>query len=417
MEKNPIFDLIVIGGGAAGVFTAVNAARLQPSWKIAVLEKSSKLLSKVKVSGGGRCNVTHACFEKRLLATNYPRGTNLAKQYVHHFFTTDTIQWFKERGVTLKTEADGRMFPTTDDSQTIINVLLREANQYKVEFRLNASVEVVVSVENGFEILLADKRKIYATNCCIATGGFPKLSQYEWIRQLGHTIIAPVPSLFTFNAPSHPITQLMGISVPLVKIKIAGTKLMQQGPVLITHWGLSGPAVLKLSAWAARELQACNYQFTIQLNWLEGEHWNATNLSDYFDQQRADHATQLLKNSKLFKLPQRLWEFFLRETGITEDTQFANLTRKQENKLVKLLTDMEISIAGKTTFKEEFVTAGGVSLEEIDPRTMESKRMPHLYFAGEIMNVDGITGGFNFQHAWASGYLAAQAMTAESKYF
>lgn len=414
MEKDPIYDLLVIGGGAAGIFTAVNAARLQPSWKIVVLEKSAKLLSKVKVSGGGRCNVTHACFEKRSLAANYPRGTNLVKQYVHHYFTTDTVQWFEERGVTLKTEADGRMFPITDDSQTIINVLLREANQYKVEFRLNASVEAITCKEREFDIQLADKRTIHATRCCIATGGFPKLSQYEWIRQLGHTIVDPVPSLFTFNAPAHSITQLMGISVPLVKVKIAGSKLMQRGPVLITHWGLSGPAILKLSAWAARELQACNYQFTIQLNWVEGEDWNATTLSDYFDQQRTGHPVQLLKNSKLFKLPQRLWEFFLREAGIAEDTKFASLTRKQENKLVKLLTDMEISIAGKTTFKEEFVTAGGVSLDEIDPRTMESKRVAHLYFAGEIMNVDGITGGFNFQHAWASGYLAALAMTADA---
>ena len=412
MEKNPIFDLIVIGGGAAGIFTAVNAARLQPSWRVLVVEKSAKLLAKVKVSGGGRCNVTHACFEKSSLASNYPRGANLVKQYVHHFFTTDTIQWFEERGVTLKTEADGRMFPTTNDSQTIINALLREANQYKVEFWLSASVEAIKRNEGTFDILLADKRVINALNCCVATGGGPKLSQYEWIQQLGHTIVAPVPSLFTFNAPKHPITQLMGVSVPFVKVKIAGTKMMQRGPVLITHWGLSGPAILKLSAWAARELQESNYQFTIQLNWLEGENWNATNLSEYFDQQRADHATQLLKNSKLFKLPQRLWEFFIREAGIAEDTQFASLTRKQENKLVKLLADMEITIEGKTTFKEEFVTAGGVSLDEIDPRTMESKRAPRLYFAGEIMNVDGITGGFNFQHAWASGFLAAQSMTA-----
>lgn len=413
MEHKPTYDLVVIGGGAAGIFTAVNAARLQPSWKVLVVEKSAKLLAKVKVSGGGRCNVTHACFEKGLLATNYPRGTNLVKQYGHHFFTIDTIQWFEDRGVKLKTEADGRMFPTTDNSQTIIDALLREANLYKVEFRLNASVEVVTPNQGVFDILLADKRMINAANCCIATGGFPKLSQYEWIQQLGHTIVAPVPSLFTFNAPKHSITQLMGVSVPFVKVKIAGTKMLQRGPVLITHWGLSGPAILRLSAWAARELQEANYQFTIHLNWLEGEQWNAANLSEYFDQQRVDHATHLLKNSKLFKLPQRLWEFFIREAGIADDTKFASLTRKQENKLVKLLTDMEISIAGKTTFKEEFVTAGGVSLEEIDPRTMESKRVPHLYFAGEIMNVDGITGGFNFQHAWASGYLAAQAMTAD----
>lgn len=412
MEKNHLYDLIVIGGGAAGIFTAVNAARLQPSWKVLVLEKSSKLLSKVKVSGGGRCNVTHACFDKRQLAAHYPRGEKFVRQYAYHFFTTDTIQWFDERGVKLKTESDGRMFPITNDSQTIIETLLKEASTYGVEFRLNTSVEVIQNKEGKFTIELADKRKIKALYCCIATGGFPKLSQYDWMQQLGHSIVAPVPSLFTFNAPGHAITKLMGISIPLGKVKITGAKMVQTGPVLITHWGLSGPSILKLSAWAARELQACKYEFSIQLNWLEGEGWNASNLGGYFTQQRVDHPTQLLKNSKMFQLPQRLWDFFLKEAGITIDTSFANLPKKQENKLVKLLTDMEMSIHGKTTFKEEFVTAGGVSLQEIDSQTMESKLVPHLYFAGEIMDVDGVTGGFNFQHAWASGYLAAKAMTS-----
>lgn len=412
MEKNPHYDLIVIGGGAAGIFTAVNAARFQPSWKVLVLEKSSKLLSKVKVSGGGRCNVTHACFDKRLLAAHYPRGEKLVKQYAHHFFTTDTIQWFEERGVRLKTESDGRMFPITNDSQTIIETLLKEASKYSVEFRLNASVEAIQPKGEKFAIELADQRKIESSHCCIATGGFPKLSQYDWMKQLGHTIVTPVPSLFTFNAPGHPITKLMGISVPLGKVKITGTKMVQTGPILITHWGLSGPAILKLSAWAARELQASNYEFSIQINWLEGEGWNAASLGNYLTQQRVDHPTQLLKNTKMFQLPQRLWEFFLLEAGIAMDTQFANLPKKQENKLIKLLTDMEMTIHGKTTFKEEFVTAGGVSLQEIDSQTMESKLVPHLYFAGEIMDVDGVTGGFNFQHAWASGYLAAKAMTS-----
>lgn len=412
MEKNPIYELVVIGGGAAGIFTAVNAARLQPSWKVVVLEKSSKLLSKVKVSGGGRCNVTHACFDKRLLATHYPRGEKFVKQYAHHFFTTHTIQWFEERGVSLKTESDGRMFPVTDDSQAIIEVLLREAIKYGVEFRLHASVETMQKEEGRFKIELADKRSFVALHCCIATGGFPKISQYDWIQQLGHSIVDPVPSLFTFNAPGHPLTKLMGVSVPSGKVKIAGTKMTQTGPILITHWGLSGPAILKLSAWAARELQAYNYHFSIQVNWLEGEGWHAANLGEYFTQQRVTHPTQLLKNSKMFQLPQRLWEFFLLEAGIAADIQFANLPKKQENKLVKLLTDMEISVNGKTTFKEEFVTAGGVSLQEIDSQTMESKLMRHLYFAGEIMDVDGVTGGFNFQHAWASGYLAAMAMTS-----
>jgi predicted Rossmann fold flavoprotein len=406
------YHLAVIGGGAAGIFAAINLARLQPGCKIVVLEKSSRLLSKVKVSGGGRCNVTHACFDKRELPKFYPRGGALVKQYVHHFFTTDTIQWFRERGVMLKEEADGRMFPVTDNSQTIIDVLLKEASQFGVEFRLNAAVESVTNENGFFSINFTGGRTLLAKNCCIATGGFPKDEQYQWIKNLGHNIHSPVPSLFTFNCPQHRITKLMGISVPQVKVKIAGTKLIQTGPVLITHWGLSGPAVLRLSAWAARELHDKNYRFDIQINWLEGESWNASNLADYFEQQRQQHASQLLRNSKIFQLPMRLWEFMLQEAGIGDTIRFAELTRKDENKLIRLLTDMVVSVNGKTTFKEEFVTAGGIKLEEIDSRTLQSKLVNGLYFAGEIMDVDGITGGFNFQHAWSSGFLVASSIAS-----
>ena len=412
--KAPIYPLVVIGGGAAGIFTAVNAARLQPSWKIMVLEKSGKLLSKVKVSGGGRCNVTHACFDRKELPSYYPRGSSLVRRYVHRFFTTDTIEWFKERGVILKQEEDGRMFPVTDDSQTIIDALLREASRFQVEFRFQADVCEVKKVEDHFIIQLADGRNVKATNCCVAAGGMMKDVSFSWIKELGHKVVSPVPSLFTFNAPGHSLTKLMGISVPQVRVRISGTKLEQTGPVLITHWGLSGPAVLRLSAWGARLLQEKQYRFSVQLNWVEGEGWNSGNLAVYFDQQRQEHPARSLVNSRLFQLPQRLWDYMLTEAGIALSIRFAELKKKEENKLIKLLTDMVIEVSGKTTFKEEFVTAGGIDCTEIDPLTMESKIVPHLYFAGEIMDVDGVTGGFNFQHAWSSGYLAALSIAGEA---
>ena len=405
------YQVVVIGGGAAGIFAAINAARWQPSWKVLVLEKSGKLLSKVKVSGGGRCNVTHACFDKKELPSYYPRGASLVRRYVHRFFTTDTINWFSERGVTLKQEEDGRMFPVTDDSQTIIDALLREASRYQVEFRFQADVCGVKKIGDQFSIQLSDGRNIKALHCCIAAGGMAKASSFDWIQEMGHALVAPVPSLFTFNAPGHPLTKLMGISLPQVRVRVSGTKLEQTGPVLITHWGLSGPAILRLSAWGAQLLQKKNYQFSVQLNWIEGEGWSSSELPAYFDKQRQEHPTQQIINSHMFQMPQRLWEYFLSEAGIENRVRFSELKSKEENKLIKLLTDMVIEVSGKTTFKEEFVTAGGVDCTQIDPLTMESKIIPHLYFAGEVMDVDGLTGGFNFQHAWSSGYLAALSMT------
>lgn len=408
VENRP-YDLVVIGGGAAGIFAAINTARLQPTWKIIVLEKASKLLAKVKVSGGGRCNVTHACFDKKQLPSFYPRGGSFIKKYVHQFFTTDTIEWFQQRGVELKTESDGRMFPVTDRSQTIIDVLLKEAATYQVDFGFQAVVTDVTKKENLFLIQLSNGKKLASFHCCVAAGGLLKESSFDWVIKMGHLIQSPVPSLFTFNSPRHSLTTLMGISVPTVRVKISGTKLEQTGPVLITHWGLSGPAVLRLSAWGARILNELNYQFSIQLNWLEGEGWNSTSLSTFFNQQRLAFPAKQL-GSRLFQLPQRLWDYFLAESGIAPQTRFAELKKKEENKLIKLLTDMSVPIHGKTTFKEEFVTAGGIDCSQIDPLTMESKLIPRLYFAGEIMDVDGVTGGFNFQHAWSSGYLAAMAI-------
>lgn len=404
--------LIVIGGGAAGFFCAVNAARMNPKLKVIILEKSNKLLSKVKVSGGGRCNITHACFDIFEMSKKYPRGGNFVKKTFHQFFTTDTINWFEQRGVELKTEADGRMFPVTDSSQTIIDCLLREANNYGVEIRTRSEVRSLKYEGGKFRIEVSDLEHLTADFICVASGGYPKSSMFEWLKELGHSIEEPVPSLFTFNLPQHCITQLMGVSVEHVRVKIAGTKLEQEGPILITHWGLSGPAILRLSAWGARELKERNWEFGISINWLPGE--NEQSLQKSIQQFRFDLASQKISSKNPFGLPNRLWEFFLRESAIRNDIRWADLPSKEQNKLIKTLCSYQADVKGKTTFKEEFVTAGGIKLNEIDANTMMSKKAPNLFFAGEVMDVDGITGGFNFQHAWTSGYIAAKRMSALS---
>jgi len=404
------YQVAVIGGGAAGIFAAITVARLQPTWKVVVIEKTGKLLSKVKVSGGGRCNVTHACFDKKSFPSFYPRGYSLVKKAVHHFFTTDTIQWFQERGVELKTESDGRMFPVTDTSQSVIDVLLKEASRYQVEFKLHTAVENVNKENNYFLLQLSKGESIQANNCCVAIGGMLNERALQWLKPMGHSLVSPAPSLFTFNAPANGLVKLMGVSVPIVRVRIQGSKFEETGPVLITHWGLSGPAILKLSAWGARWLQERKYHFTVHLNWLEGEGWNSANLSAHFDAQRVAQPTKQLLTSNLFQLPKRLWAHLLSEAEIDETCRFATLSARHKNKLIKLLTDQEITVSGKTTFKEEFVTAGGVDCNQVDLLRMESKLVAGLFFAGEVLDVDGITGGFNFQHAWSSGFLAAMAM-------
>jgi hypothetical protein len=400
--------LVVIGGGAAGFFCAVNAARQHPALEVIILEKSNKVLSKVKVSGGGRCNVTHACFSIADMVKKYPRGANFLKKTFHQFFTTDTIEWFRERGVALKTEDDGRMFPVTDSSQTIIDCLLREVNKYRVEVRMSSDVQRLQRTGDGFVIELSGDRTLTADYVCVACGGYPKSSMFDWLKQLGHTIEEPVPSLFTFNMPGNSITQLMGVSVPDAHVRITGSKLSSQGPLLITHWGMSGPAVLRLSAWGARELSTGNYQFNIQVNWLPT--YNENSLRDELQRLRFELAAQKISNRNPFGLPQRLWDYFLEQAGIGGDIRWADLPAAAQNKLVKVLCVQEFAVRGKTTFKEEFVTAGGIKLVEVDAQTMQSKLMPHLFFAGEILDVDGITGGFNFQHAWTSGFIAAGAI-------
>jgi len=412
--------LIVIGGGAAGIFCAVNAARRAPGLKVLVLEKTGKLLSKVKVSGGGRCNVTHACFDIGEMAKRYPRGGHFVRKAFHRWFTTDTIEWFRERGVELKTEEDGRMFPVSDDSQTIIDCLMKEANRYGVEVWMHAEV-VRVDVEGagvgaagagvgdgGFRLALKDGRVLEADYVCVACGGYPKAGMFDWIRALGHTVEEPVPSLFTFNMPGDPITKLMGVSVPEAQVKIVGSKLSEKGPLLITHWGMSGPAVLRLSAWGARELAAGGYTFGIQVNWVPG--LTEQTARERMQEMRYERAGQMVGGKNPFGLPQRLWEYFLSVAGVGEGVRWSDLPSREQNKLVGLLCAGGFSVAGKTTFKEEFVTAGGVRLSEVDPSSFQSRKVPGLLFAGETLDVDGITGGFNFQHAWTSGWVAADTV-------
>lgn len=404
--------LIVIGGGAAGFFCAVNAARMNSSLKVVVLEKTKKLLSKVKISGGGRCNVAHACFDIDEMSTKYPRGGRFVKKAFHHFFTTDTIEWFKERGISFKTEPDGRMFPVTDSSQTIIDCFLKEVNKYSVEVLMNAEVRILRKENEIFKLELSDRRCLVADFVCIASGGYSKSSMFDWVKDLGHTIEQPVPSLFTFNIPDHPVTKLMGVSVNAARVKLNGTKLEETGPVLITHWGLSGPAILKLSASGARELSDRKYNFGISINWLSDRDEQALTIE--FQGFRFDLASQKINNKNPLGLPQRLWEFLLDLSLVSKEKRWADLTAKEQNRLVRNLCNCEFEIKGKTTFKEEFVTAGGIKLTEIDPNTMMSKKIPNLFFAGEVMDVDGVTGGFNFQHAWTSGFIAAKSIAARS---
>lgn len=403
--------LLVIGGGAAGFFCAVNAARMHPQLRVILAEKSDKLLSKVKVSGGGRCNVTHACFDPDEMSRRYPRGGRFVRKAFHQFFTTETIEWFSERGVKLKTEPDGRMFPLTDSSQTIINCLLNEAAKFEVEILTRTAVTNLLFVGSVFEAHTS-VGNIKADYVCVASGGYAKEEMFNWLAQTGHTTEQPVPSLFTFNMPGNPVRELMGVSVENVIARIAGTKLSQEGPLLITHWGMSGPAILKLSAWGARELAEMQYNFTVVINWLPV--LNEQQVAEQFRSFRVSSAAQKVMNRNPFGLPQRLWEYLLKQADIAENTRWTDLPAKQANKLAKLLCNGEYGVKGKTTFKEEFVTAGGVRLNEIDPSTMMSRKIKGLFFTGEVMDVDGVTGGFNFQHAWTSGYIAASAIAKES---
>lgn len=410
--------LVIIGGGAAGFFCAVNAASQNKDLQVTIVEKTNKLLSKVRVSGGGRCNVTHACFSIADMIKKYPRGEKFLKHSFHHFFTTETIEWFQKRNVKLKTEADGRMFPESNLSETIINCLLNEADINNVQLKMNCEV---VKVEknllndnaNSFQLFMRDGSILQSDFICIACGGYQKEEQYKWLTNLGHTFEKPYPSLFTFNISKNPITELMGISVPNAHVKINGTKLFQTGSLLITHWGFSGPVILKLSAFAAKQLAALQYNFSISINWIS--EYNENSLLQKIKSIRLEMASKKMINKNPFNLPQRLWEYHLNVCSINAEIRWADLPSKQQNILVKQLCSQQFEVKGKTTFKEEFVTAGGIKLNEIDPHTMESKIIPDLFFAGEILDVDGVTGGYNFQHAWTSGFLASKEINRISK--
>jgi predicted Rossmann fold flavoprotein len=415
--------IVVVGGGAAGFFCAIQIAELHPEWEISILEKSNKLLSKVKVSGGGRCNVTHACPEVEVLLKKYPRGERFLKKAFYQFATKNTIEWFKNNGVELHTEKDGRMFPTTNSSDTIIDCFLRKVHQYKIQVLTQHEVVDVKSnlsqiasddlnsieihkKQKAFTIQLQGREAIQANAICLATGGMLKSDRLSWLTHFGHSIVAPVPSLFTFNTVDKKITTLMGVAVDKASIQWKGNKNIETGPLLITHWGISGPAAIKLSAWCARAMAEANYEGAIQINFTPS--FNESTLKMEWINFRMDYGKREMGSKNPFDLPQRLWHFLLQEAEVAFNTKWADLKSANQQQLIRLLTRYTLDIKGKTTFKEEFVTCGGVDLKDIDAQTMESKLVPGLHFAGEMMDVDGITGGFNFQHAWTSGWLAAQ---------
>ena len=400
-------NVIVIGGGAAGFFSAVNCAQLHPNCSVTLLEKTNKLLAKVRVSGGGRCNVTHACFDNSLLVKNYPRGEKELRNAFSRFTTTDTITWFEQRGVKLKIEEDGRMFPVANSSETIIDCLVHEAERSGVKIKTGVDIKEIIRNKNDtFTLTVNGGGTFTCDKLIIATGGNSKETAYEWLKSLGHTIVKPVPSLFTFNIPNNSITELMGVSVPLAKVRIAGTKLETEGPLLITHWGMSGPAVLKASAWGARQLNDMQYCFCTLISWLPK--YSEEKLREELSYHRKENSKKIIVSDCPFELPKRLWEYFTTKAEIKSNTRWADLSKKQNNLIVSALLNDEYKVQGKTTFKEEFVTCGGISLKEINFATMQSKLVLNLYFAGEVIDVDGVTGGFNFQNAWSTAWIAAK---------
>lgn len=405
------YDLAVVGGGAAGFFAAVNAARLHPRWRIAIFEQSKQVLAKVRISGGGRCNVTHACFDPAELVKYYPRGQKELRQLFARFSTGDTVQWFESRGVKLKAEADGRMFPVSDSSQSIIDCLLREAQTYGVEVLLQHDVQYLEPQPAGFQLKFRQGETIKAKKVLLATGGHPNEAGYQWLKDLGLPVVSPVPSLFTFNLPKNPITALMGVSVPSARIRLPEFKKEQTGPLLITHWGISGPAVLKLSALAARELHQRQYRFRVLVSWLPEE--DAESLRALFEDYRAYAGSAKVVNRFEVDLPARLRLFLLQQAGIDENQRWSEVNNKHINRLVELLLNHELLASGKTTFKEEFVTSGGVAREAIDFTSMECRQIPGLYLAGELLDIDALTGGFNFQAAWSAGWVMASSVAAE----
>lgn len=405
------FDLIVVGGGAAGFFGAIQAAEMRPGLSVLILEKTNKILTKVKVSGGGRCNVTHHCFNAASLAHHYPRGEKPLKELFKIYQAKDIIAWFEAKGVALKAEEDGRMFPVTDSSQTIIDCFLKETSKLKIKIEAGLGVDHVIPVKEGFRVSCHTGKDFSCRYLLIASGGHAKPDAYSFIAGLGHSIIAPIPSLFTFNDSQKEFSDLMGVAVPQAEVRIAGTKFSQQGPVLITHWGLSGPAIIKLSAWAAEFLHQQQYQFTVMISWIGPV--KEEELREQLQGYRQARGKQKVITNALMGVPQRLWQRLCERAGIEETRIWSELPQRNLNRLIESMIRCTFVIKGKTTFKEEFVTCGGVDLKEIDLETMQSKKVKNVFFAGEVLNIDGETGGFNFQSAWTTAYIAASSINAE----
>lgn len=397
----------VIGGGAAGFFAALSAAEAFPEAQVTLFEKSRTVLGKVRISGGGRCNVTNAAPSVARLVEGYPRGAKFLRPLFSQFHNQDTIRWFESRGVPLKTEPDGRVFPVSDTSADVVDCLLREARRLGVTVRTSAGISSIRSGFNVLRLALISGETIEADRVIVTTGGHPNVSGFEWLAEMGHAIVPPVPSLFTFNAPTSPLLALAGVAAPQATVRLAGTKQTQTGPVLLTHWGFSGPAVLRLSAWAARELAERNYQFDVAFNWDASQ--NEALVRDAFARFRGEHARKQVSSLPVFGLPQRFWRALVAEAGLPETTRWAEAPAKAINRLSDLLTNGTFRVSGKTTFKEEFVTCGGIALSEVHPQTLESRYVPGLFFAGEVLDIDGITGGYNFQAAWTTGFVAGKS--------
>jgi len=398
------YDIVIVGGGAAGFFTAINIVEKNPSYKVAILERGKEVLTKVKVSGGGRCNVTHACFVPNDLVKFYPRGEKELRGPFHQFCSGDTIEWFEKHGVELKIEEDGRMFPVSNSSQTIIDCFTHTAKKIGIEVLTGQSFQSLFK-GNDYWKVETNQETFSCRKIVLATGSNPKI--WDLLSEIGHTIITPVPSLFTFNIKDKRIKDLMGVSA-VASVKVKNSKLEASGPLLITHWGMSGPGILRLSAWGARELAEKKYLFAIEVNWLN--EITLEEAEERLKELKLEHSKKAVSKKSPFELPNRLWESLVFASEISEETKWADLTKKQLQNIALQLTKGEFQVNGKSTFKEEFVTAGGIDLKEINFKTMESKIHENLFFAGEIINVDAITGGFNFQNAWTGGFIVAEAI-------
>lgn len=400
----------IIGGGAAGFFSGIAAKENYPEAEVTIFEKSGQVLSKVKISGGGRCNVTNGCTDVNELCDAYPRGGKSLKKMFYVFSNKDAMQWFVSRGVPLVIQDDNCIFPKSQNSQSIIDCFLNEAERLGLKIELNSGVEAISRTDEGLELHFENSEQPSRAfdKVIVTTGGSPKRKGLNWLENLGHKIEEPVPSLFSFNMPEESITELMGIVVEDTIVNIQSTKLKASGPLLVTHWGLSGPVILKLSSFGARILNEKDYNFKVQINWINEP--NNDVVMQYLRNIMNEYSNKILSNYRPYALPDRLWVFLLDKHGLPSDKKWGELGKKDLNKIINILTNEEYSVSGKSTFKEEFVTCGGVSLKSIDLKTMQSKVVSGLYFAGEVLDIDGITGGFNFQAAWTTGFIAGKLL-------